>query len=396
MTILGIFLINQIRTGGDRRYLELMEVLAERGNKVFIIMNTYLEFNPKHITKIEIPVKYVRHRLPPASFLFKNAVKKYYKQILHETGSSSIDFIHIHGDVYLKSAIHLKKKIGCQFFYASRNNDIDRSKVVRNSGELNVKKYLFSLIIDVIERYREKQIAKHAEVVTFQYPKDRDSFIKRTRANTDKTVIIPGNIGLPRCTSEWKNKNKSDALNNILCVGTTSITKGFLILIRTLECLKKRGFGYLRFTLLGRLNDKKLLKKIKNSDVSEMIVFEGFKDPFPFLESSDLLLYPVLFDAYPDAVLEALHTGCPVLASEAGGLPDMLQYQELFFNQYNIDNITDKIIKCVKDNLYYKRIRELCSKRVVVHHFNWEEKFELAMTDYLKKKYASTLSVKDK
>ena len=31
MTILGIFINNEIRTGANRRYLELMEGLAERG-----------------------------------------------------------------------------------------------------------------------------------------------------------------------------------------------------------------------------------------------------------------------------------------------------------------------------------------------------------------------------
>jgi len=385
MTILGIFLINQIRTGGDRRYLELMEVLAKRGNKVFILMNSYLEYTPKYITKIEIPVKYVRHRLPPASYLFKKAAKKYYRQIINEAGAS-IDFIHIHGDVYLKTAIYLKKRIGCSFFYASRNNDIDRSKIIRSSGGLNTKEYLFSLVNDKIERYREKQIAKHAEVVTFQYPKDRDSFIRRTKASIDKTVIIPGNIGPPRCTSEWQNKNKSENVKNILCVGATSITKGCLVLLRVVECLKKRGFTHLRFTLLGRFTDQKLLKLIENSIASDMLTLEGFKDPFPFLTSHDLLLHPVLFDAYPDVLLEALHTGCPVLASEIGGLPDMLNYPELFFKPDNIEQIADKIIKCVNDNSFYKHIRTLCSERVAMHHFDWEEKFEQIMTGYLKKK----------
>jgi len=389
MTILGIFLINQIRTGGDRRYLELMETLAQRGNSVFILMNSYLEYNANFIKKIEIPVKYIRHRFPPASYLFKKSVKNHLKEISEcIKGFSSIDFIHIHGDIYLKTAIYLKKKIGKPFFYASRNNDIDRSKIVRKEGKLNLKEYVFSLIKDVIERNREKQIAKYADIVTFQYPKDRDSFLRRTKSNINKTIIIPGNIGLPRCTPEYKNRNKSESLKNILCVGASSITKGFLNLLRTMECLKKRGFGYIHFTLLGRFSDQKLINKINSSIAADMITLAGFADPFPYLSNHDLLLYPVLFDAYPDAVLEALHTGCPVIASNTGGLPDMLHFPELLFENCNIEQITDKIIKCVNDNTFYKQIRELCSQRVSIHHFDWEGAFEKTMKDYLNNNHA--------
>jgi len=389
MTILGIYPINQIRTGGDRRYLELMETLAKRGNSVYIIMNSYLEYKAEYIKKIELPIKYIRHRLPPASYLFKKSIKKHLKNIINAAGGAqSIDFIHIHGDIYLKSAIFLKKILNIPLFYASRNNDIDRSKIVRKEGNLNFKEYIFSLLKDVIERSREKQIAKYADIITFQYPKDRDSFLKRTKSNINKTIIISGNIGLPRCIPEWKNKNNSESLNNILCVGATSITKGFLNLLKIMECLKKRGFNYLHFTLLGRFTDKKLINKINSSCAADMINLAGFSDPFPYLVSHDLLLYPVLFDAYPDAVLEALHTGCPVLASNAGGLPDMLQYPQLLFENNNIEQIADIIIKCINDKTYYKQIKNLCSQRVSIHEFDWEAAFEKSMLDYLKVNHA--------
>jgi len=385
MTILGIALINQIRTGGDRRYLELLETLAQRGNKVFVIMNSYLDYKPNYITKIEIPVKYVRHRFPPASYLFKKSVKKHFDNIISSAGGKlNIDFIHIHGDIYLKSAIYIKKKINKPLFYASRNNDIDRAKVVRSGGELSFSKYMLSLFTSFIERHREKQIAKYAELITFQYPSDRDSSISRTKASADKTVIITGNIGEPRCTPEWKNKNKSESLSKIVCVGATSITKGFVILLRVLKCLKERGFNNLHVSLLGRFTDDKLVKLIEKYNLTDMISLEGFVDPFPFLASHDLLLYPILFDAYPDAVLEALHAGCPVIASYAGGLPDMLHYPEILFNQKNIEQIADRIQLCITDPNFYKLIRELCAKRVDIHVFDWESQFEKAMSDYLK------------
>jgi glycosyltransferase involved in cell wall biosynthesis len=383
MTILGIFLINQIRTGGDRRYLELMELLAARGNKVLVIMNTYLEYTPKHLIQIKIPVKYIRHHFPPASYLFKKSVKRNFNEIMDvAVDLNSIDFIHIHGDIYLKTAISIKKQINKPFFYASRNNDIDRDRIIRSKGGLSIGKYIFSVFYEQINKYREKQIARFAEIITFQCLNERDAFCSRTKVSKLKTIIIPGNIGLPRCTINWENKNKSVSIRNIIFTGGLSSAKGVLILPPVLSLLKKKGFGFLHCSILGRGDPTKLNKIIKKYDVSDMITLEDYVDPFPYLIKNDLFLYPVLYDAYPDAVLEALHTGCPVFTSAVGGLPDMLQYPELLFEPGNIDQIACKIEQCITDTAFYNRIRMLCAERANIHRFDWAERFEQAMADY--------------
>ena len=384
MTILGIFLINQIRTGGDRRYLELLELLASRGNKVFVIMNRYFNYSPNYITKIEIPVKYTRHQFPPASYLFKKAVKKLLKKIIEEV--KFIDFIHIHGDIYLKTAIFIKKNINKPLFYACRNNDIDRDRVIRSSGYLKISEYLFFLLYEQINKYRERQISKYAEIITFQSIIDRDIYCRRTNTPLSKIMIIPGNIGLPRCKETWKYKNTSQSLKNIVFSGGLTISKGILLLPKILSCLKSKGYGNIHCIILGRDEFPLLHKYIANYNVSEMITLAGYVDPFPYLVNNDLYLYPALYDAYPDSVLEALHAGCPVLASAVGGLSEMLLYPELLFEPNNIDQIVNKIEQCIINPSFYKKIKELCIERAKNHHFDWAEKFEKAMMDYLAKK----------
>jgi hypothetical protein len=205
MTILGICLIcliNEIRTGGDRRYLELLESLAARGNRVFVIMNTFLNYAPKHLTQINLSVKYTRHRFLPASFLFRENIKQRLSFIKTALESPrKIDFIHIHGDIYLKSAIFLKRALRVPLFYASRCNDVDRARILRARGVLPLKEYLFSLIYEQVNLSRERQIARFADWAMFQNATDRDIFVKRTGYRVEKTVIIPGNVGLPRCNT---------------------------------------------------------------------------------------------------------------------------------------------------------------------------------------------------
>jgi glycosyltransferase involved in cell wall biosynthesis len=360
-----------------------MEYLAERENTVVVIMNGFLDYTPQHIKKIVLNIKYKPHGFPPGSFRFRETIKKNIETIREQClgyGVSSFDFIHIHGDMHLKSAIFLKKRLGVPLFYACRNNDIERDRIIMNYGKLSLRKRLFLLLCGFINRLREKQIAYYSELITFQSVTDMGDFQKRTKCENSKIIIIPGNIGPPRFTSAWKNKNKSLRVEKLLYVGSSAPNKGLRELLKSLGILKKRGFTTLHCQILARIEDMEhTMKLIRELDIEDMVLFEGFKDPFPFLADCDLMVYPVLYDAFPDAVLEALHTGCPVIASAVGGLPDMLQYPELLVDPRNIQEIANKIERCILDQKFYHHIRQLCKERAGVYYFDWAERFEDTM-----------------
>jgi glycosyltransferase involved in cell wall biosynthesis len=387
MNILGIYLLKQMRTGGDRRYLELMEALAERGNTVLVIMNTYFDYTPRYIKKIELKIQYTYRGFPPASYLFKKNLKKnssFIEGQIKQIFGKPADFLHIHGDTHLKGALFLKRYLAIPLFYAFRCNDIDRARILRKSKSLSPREYLFSLLYEPINRSREKQAARYAELITFQNIPDQKRFFERTKCSPSKTLIIPGNIGLPRCTPEWENKNESTTLKKIVYVGSLSRSKGFWELLRALEILIKRGYSFLQCHALGRPeNIKSTINFIQSLGIEKNIVLEGYKNPFPFFIQNDLMVYPTLYDAFPDTVLEALHTNCPVIASAAGGLPDMLFYSELLFKQGDVEEIAEKIERCIRDPSYYRRIRELCAERAKVYRFEWAKSFEEAMAGFI-------------
>jgi glycosyltransferase involved in cell wall biosynthesis len=384
MNILGIFLHNKIRTGGDRRYLELMEGLAAGGNKVLVIMNSFLDYTPLHLQSIYIPVSYTYRGFPPASWLFRHAIKNNLSFIRSAIGTDAMDFLHIHGDTQLKVALFLKKRLTLPLFYASRCNDIDRAHIVRKSGGLSPGEYLFSIFYEPVNRHREKLIAKYADLITFQNDNDRQCFYKRTSAPSSKTLIIPGNIGPPRCTPEYQNKNKSSGVRNILYVGVISSTKGLWDLLKALAVLKRHGTKEFTCFVLGRGSElAKAENLVRELAIEDHVYFEGFKDPFPYYVSCDLMVYPTLYDAFPDTILEALHTGCPVIASAVGGVPDILHYSELLFESGNIGEIAAIIEKSIHDKEHYAHLRTLCAERAGVYHFDWPRCFEDAMKDFL-------------
>ena len=385
MTILAVFLINQIRTGGDRDYIELLELLAERGNKVYVILNTYLDYKPEFISPIYLAVKYKRHKPPPASFLFKRRIIKEFSKILNSVSEKKPEFIHIHGDIYLKSALYLKKKLKIPLFYASRLNDIDKAKTLRKYKAYSRKEYLFSLLYEPVNRYREKQISRFSDMVCFLNTVDKGRFALRTKRDDENILIIPNHIGPPRFTEETRQKNSSNAVSNIVYVGSPSPQKGLRDLLRASAILKNKGFD-LRYHVLGRKeNEEKTLLYIKKLGIEDIVHLEGFVDPFPFFIKCDLFVYPTLYDDFGNVVTEALHCGCPVLASNTTGPEFILKHRELLFQLGNYNEIAKKIQDCVTDNEYYQKIRSLCAERALCFEFDWAERFETAMSDYLEK-----------
>jgi glycosyltransferase involved in cell wall biosynthesis len=349
---------------------------------VYVIMNTYFEYAPLFFRRIDITVRYRRRKLPPASYLFKKQIKKNMNKVEQTMRDADpVDWVHIHGDMHLPAAVFLKRRLKTKLFFAFRANDIRRSKIIRKTSELTAKEYSLSLLYNVVNRLRELQVSWKARLVTFQNSIDRDDFIFRTGFAKAKTIVIPGNIGLPRCTPEWKNRNNSTVVRKLLYAGVISFTKGLQYLLEALAVLKKRGYGSLQLFVLGKTDAAgAVFNLVKSLDIENMVFFEGYTSPFSYFASCDLLVYPTLYDAFPDTILEALHTACPVIASTAGGIPDMLYYEDLLFPPGKADSIAGCIQRFIDSPEYYRSIRYLCAKRAREYQFDWVERFEHAMT----------------
>jgi len=132
--------------------------------------------------------------------------------------------------------------------------------------------------------------------------------------------------------------------------------------------------------VLGRTNNKsEVFREIKKRNLDSMFIFTGYVNPFPYFADCDLMVYPTLYDAWPDAVLEAMYTGCPAIASAVGGLPDLLKYPELLFESGNVTQMADMVERAITDPDYYQQLRNLCASRVPELTFDWVERFEAEM-----------------
>jgi glycosyltransferase involved in cell wall biosynthesis len=61
----------------------------------------------------------------------------------------------------------------------------------------------------------------------------------------------------------------------------------------------------------------------------------------------------------------------------------MLKRPELLFKSGDAQEIAGRIERCIKEPEFYERIRSLCVERAQAHRFDWAERFEKAMENFL-------------
>lgn len=372
--ILGIFLYNEIRTGAHRRYLELIDGLVKKGHKVFLLINSKLIKNVNcSSTFIPLNVEYKHGQFYPVSLVFRSSIKKNINKITSLL--SSVDWILIFSTTNVSSAKYLKNYFKSKVIYGHRSNPTREYLTFLNLKKSIIDKFVLLLKL-FVSLYHEKNISKLADKIIFQSQYDLNDFSKRNKEVYKKSFIIGGNIGPPRFKQEFKNINKSTSVNSLLFVGHTGDNKGLKYLIEAIHILKIRGLENLKVDILGHGRIDNHLSYIEKYDLSNIFFFHGkVENPFYFMARDDLMVVPSVADSFPDTILEALHSGIPVIGSKVGGIPEMLLYDELLFNPADSVDLSNKLFDIITKTDKYLEVRTLCSSLVDNFYFDWIEKW---------------------
>jgi len=376
MNILGIFLRDCIRTGGHKRYFELLEGLSRKGHQVLLVSNASLGYRADRFSCLRVRVPAVKWPVPK-SLLYLIAIVGSVAEL--KSRGKGNDFIVVFGETVFPSALFCKCILHSPILYSSRSNlwEIARCVEAEAGGRLSwIKGKLERLKIALME----KLIAAHADLIIFQNRYEHCAFQKRHPRHSRKALVIGNNLNASWFPPEHKNGNKSERLTKLMYLGALSRRKGFLIL---LECFKEVAAKNprLELTVIGSgAYSETLLEQTKDEAFGGRLKWLGKQNsPFPYLAAADLLIVPSLYDSFPNVILEALHTGTPVIGSNAGGIPEMLEHKELLFEAGSSSALTQKILALAADNALYRKIQALCRHKREKYLFDWAGEFEKTM-----------------
>ncbi|MCD6571383.1 MAG: glycosyltransferase family 4 protein [Deltaproteobacteria bacterium] len=169
------------------------------------------------------------------------------------------------------------------------------------------------------------------------------------------------------------------ALNNIrkefnICSEDSIVTipsvlrpwKGHEYFIRAAQLVTKK-FPKCKFLILGEEVIKKekgykqrLIELSKSLNLDDNIIFTGFRNDVPniLLQSDVVVLSSILPDPLPTVVLEAMAVAKPVVATNVGGVPEMVVDKEtgLLVPPKDYKAMANAILKLLMDKEYSRRL----------------------------------------
>ncbi len=376
MQIYGIYLIDKIITGGNRRYVELLTSIAKQGVPVTVFVNEI--FKDEFVGCITEPISISLKKDKRVSVQIAKQLKFFLtsnkERLFSQVSPNS--YVLIFGETDWNGSNVLKSFCGAKIIFAYRSDIIEEIKSFFKFESLSLKKRIFFMLQYLITRYREKMIAKKASLITFQSENDENNFKARNRKIKAKTIVIPNNILEPRFKNEYKDKNGSLSCNNFLFVGSYDIRKGLIFFLKALVIVKQADIPFTATVVCRGDVPSVILDFIRVHNLESDVSFiKDASDSMPFMIDQDILIVPSLFDSFPNVIMEALHVGLPVFASNTSGMPYMLRNEKLLFEVANSNSIAEKLINCAINNEYYLEIKNLCHAQRKKFEFNWAEKW---------------------
>lgn len=199
-----------------------------------------------------------------------------------------------------------------------------------------------------IERYPYKYLIplvyKNSSVILLSWRlfTDIESVVSR-----DQVCICPN--GVP--WASFPVKKNRNGIPHILFLSNLLKSKGVIELLDACAVMKSRGVLFI-CDVVGK-ETAEILREVLESEIKarcleESVIYHGAKygeDKDVFLSLSNVFVLPSLDECFPLVLLEAMQHGIPVVATEEGGIPDIVEDGKTGFivPKHDVSALADKV-----------------------------------------------------
>jgi glycosyltransferase involved in cell wall biosynthesis len=154
------------------------------------------------------------------------------------------------------------------------------------------------------------------------------------------------------------------------CVARLDPLKGYYYLFKALPLIQQQ-VPNVKCVLVGDepnlFSRDTVLGWVKELKVEKIVVFSGWQTHVcDYLAVMDIFCFPTLYEAFGIALIEAMAMGLPVVASQVGGVPEIVKEGETGFlvPPMNHQAIADRVTKLLKDDDLRRKMGSAGQKRV--------------------------------
>ena len=174
-----------------------------------------------------------------------------------------------------------------------------------------------------------------------------------------KIKVLCNSVELPQKSGGLEKIRKKYGLEGkyaVLNVGALNARqKGQIFALKSLQQLVEAGHKDIRLLLAGDVRVKQEWADfIKENKLEEFVVFLGYLPPAELAkiyDIADLFILPSLWEGFPNVVLEAMAHGCPVIATDVGGVREAIDdgRNGLVIGPKDVNALTNGILKIKND-----------------------------------------------
>lgn len=172
----------------------------------------------------------------------------------------------------------------------------------------------------------------------------------------------------------------------LMYVGVWRSHKNILGLLSGFAKILERGLDY-QLVITGKADPHypEVMEKMKELGIEKNVVLPGFvpEEELPvFFKGCELFVFPSFYEGFGLPPLEAMASGCPVVASNTSCMPEILGDAAEFFDPYNHEDIARAMESVLRNRA---RAMELRTKGLEhVKKFSWRTMARQTLATYYK------------
>lgn len=198
---------------------------------------------------------------------------------------------------------------------------------------------------------------------------DKNSYITLTTAGFTNVDLLPNPLTPNVAKIILENQGIARADNEIVFAGHVIPTKGVFELVEAAKNIKK-----IKLRIIGAVSDEMKLQLLsKAGDGSEdWLSIEGEHSQEMILKAmllAGVFVLPTYTEGFPNVILESMACGCPIVTTDVGAIPEMLDLENGFnygicVKPKDINGLKNAIEKMLNDREYAINCGMNAQKRV--------------------------------
>ena len=190
--------------------------------------------------------------------------------------------------------------------------------------------------------------------------------IDKSKISAEKISVIYNGVNIKSQDNSYEQNPKmpfkiEDKDRILMTVGRLHKQKGHCYLIQAVSKVRKE-FPKVKLLVIGEGEEENNLKKlVKSLDLMNEVIFAGLSsDMERILPMAELFILPSLWEGLPNALLEAMAAGKPVVATKVGGIPEIVVHGEtgVLIPPRDTDALAIAIIDLLQNRLKAKDMGE--------------------------------------